>query len=76
MAMSGWQNRIVQKLNNHPASKRYTHMVKHKQLTLAEVFEDCQNKYGRWIYAKLELDGTMQMWEDTKIYMTKKQNFT
>ena len=35
--------------------RRYTHMITHKQLTLAEVFEDCQNKFENDKYQFLVL---------------------
>ena len=40
---------------NHPPERSCTYMIPYKQLSLADIFTDCQNKFDNDKYAFLEL---------------------
>ena len=48
----------IELTRNHltnPPKRRCTYMITHKQLTLAEIFENCQNKFDNDKYSFLSL---------------------
>ena len=40
---------------NHPPERSCIYMITHKQLSLADIFQDCQNKFDNDKYQFLEL---------------------
>ena len=51
-----WYNRVIQKLfTNVPPGRRCTYMITYKQISLADIFSDYQNKFDNDKYAFLSL---------------------